>query len=192
MKNIAIQDYSREKLFNAVVYFVKNTKHCHTLKLYKLLNFLDFEHFRQTGMTVTGMSYQALDHGPVPCEFYSEMENKNSDLYQYISIDNIKDELTNKILVRDIRAKKNFDSEYFTKRELEIMERLAFFFYELKADGMEEFSHIKGLPWRKIYRNGEGLKNIIPYELALNSMAMVKDEPTIPAEELAFVKEAFS
>jgi len=72
------------------------------------------------------------------------------------------------------------------------MERLAFFFYELKADGMEEFSHIKGLPWRKIYRNGEGLKNIIPYELALNSMAMVKDEPTIPAEELAFVKEAFS
>jgi hypothetical protein len=38
--------HDREKLINAIVYFLGETNHCHTLKLFKLLNFSDFEHFR--------------------------------------------------------------------------------------------------------------------------------------------------
>ena len=52
----------REKLLNAIIYFLRETKHCHTLKLFKLLNFADFEHFRQKGRTITGLEYRA------PCE----------------------------------------------------------------------------------------------------------------------------
>ena len=45
----------REKLLNAIVFFVTRTKNCNTIKLFKLLNFLDFEHYRQTGESVTGL-----------------------------------------------------------------------------------------------------------------------------------------
>lgn len=46
----------REKLLAAMVYFCHKTKHCHTLKLFKLLNLLDFEHYRQTGRSVRGVT----------------------------------------------------------------------------------------------------------------------------------------
>jgi hypothetical protein len=44
----------REKLINAIICFLGATKHVHTLKLFKLLNFADFEHYRQTGRTIVG------------------------------------------------------------------------------------------------------------------------------------------
>ena len=50
----------REKLLNAMVFFCQKTKHCHTLKLFKLLNFLDFEHYRQAGRTVWFVVFIAL------------------------------------------------------------------------------------------------------------------------------------
>jgi hypothetical protein len=63
----------RDKLISAIIYFVRSTKHCHTLKIFKLLNFLDFEHFRQTGRTVTGLRYSAWPMGPVPDDFWHEI-----------------------------------------------------------------------------------------------------------------------
>ncbi|WP_423905919.1 hypothetical protein [Candidatus Spongiihabitans sp.] len=39
---------------NAIAYFSRNTKYCYTIKLFKLLYFLDFEHYRQTGSSVAG------------------------------------------------------------------------------------------------------------------------------------------
>ena len=49
--------HDRDKLINAIVFFAKNTKYCGKIKLIKLLYLLDFEHFRQTGRSVTGMDY---------------------------------------------------------------------------------------------------------------------------------------
>jgi len=43
-------DHDREKLLNAVVYFVKETKHCGVTKLVKLLYYLDFFHFKEAGV----------------------------------------------------------------------------------------------------------------------------------------------
>jgi hypothetical protein len=64
----------REKLLNAIIYFLRETKHCHTLKLFKLLNFSDFEHFRQTGRTIFGLDYRALPKGPVPTTLLDEIK----------------------------------------------------------------------------------------------------------------------
>jgi hypothetical protein len=50
--------HDREKLINAIVYFLGATKHAHTLKLFKLLNFSDFEHFRQTGRSIFNLEYR--------------------------------------------------------------------------------------------------------------------------------------
>ena len=72
--------HKREKLINAIIYFVRNTKHCHKLKLFKLLSFLDFEHYRQTGRSVTGLHYDAWPKGPVPSHLDEELEKPGSDL----------------------------------------------------------------------------------------------------------------
>ena len=45
--------HHREKLLNAIVYFANHTKSCGKTKLYKLLYYLDFTHFKETGIEGT-------------------------------------------------------------------------------------------------------------------------------------------
>jgi uncharacterized phage-associated protein len=175
----------REKLINAILYFLRETKHCHTLKLFKLLNFADFEHFRQTGRTIFGLQYHALPKGPVPTALWNEIKRGGSDdLGAAISIREVKDDITDELLRRDLKPRAQFDKKYFTPRELKIIERVADFFEELKADDMSEFSHLKRLPWRSVYQEGKGNGKPIPEDLALDSDALVNDAPTIDREEL--------
>jgi uncharacterized phage-associated protein len=68
-------EHSREKLINSIIYFLKNTKNCGKTKLFKLLYYLDFMHFRETGRSVTGLDYYAWDFGPVPKKLYDEINN---------------------------------------------------------------------------------------------------------------------
>ncbi len=90
-----IVDRQREKLLNAITYFVQNTKHCHTLKLFKLLFFLDFEHYRQTGRAVTGQKYVAWPQGPAPNALWHELQ-KGGDV-----------DLRKQILVAPIKSPSN-------------------------------------------------------------------------------------
>lgn len=184
--------YSREKLLNAIIYFVENTKYCHTLKLFKLLNFLDFEHFRQTGRSVTGQSYRAWPNGPAPNQLWHELEHPTGDLLDAVAVWKIKDDITDKTLLRVIKAKRKFDSKYFSKRELDILETLAFYFKESRADDMSELSHLPGLPWFIVYKRGEGKGKDIPYELALKCSPIIELMPTLDEEEYEYKKDALA
>src|SRR5215471_19535742 len=116
----------REKLVNAIVFFSQKTKHCHTLKLFKLLNLLDFEHFRQTGRTVTGLRYAAWENGPVPPALFREIkEGVEPDLAAAVTIREQRDEFSDKLLKRDIKPKAKFHPGVFTARERNIMNCLA-------------------------------------------------------------------
>jgi uncharacterized phage-associated protein len=188
-----IVDRGREKLINAIVYFVAHTKHCHTLKLFKLLNFLDFEHYRQTGRTVTGLTYVAWKQGPAPNDLWHELEKGGEpDLKKAVQIIRHKDDITDKLLRREIKPIAAFDKRIFTRRELAIMDRVAEFFEELKAEDMSEFSHKQGLPWREIFKKGDGEYHEIPEELALRSDPIVHDVPTIEDDELKYRRELLS
>ena len=180
----------REKLLNAIVYFVRETNHCHTLKLFKLLNFSDFEHFRQTGRTMFGLDYRALPRGPVPTALLKELERGgDKDLKAAIHLVEIRDDITDELKRRDLKPKVDFDKKFFSKRELRIMERVAEFFKELRGDDMSEFSHMKGLPWRSVYQGGKGTGHTIPPDLGLNADSIVHDAPTIEREEMEFRRE---
>jgi len=183
--------HRREKLLHAIAYFTRNTRHCHTLKLSKLLHFLDFEHYRQTGRPVTGLEYRALPKGPVPRELLPMIESESEQKKPVLEIRETFDELTEEIVKRDFKAKKKFDKTYFTPRELEIMERLALFFRDGSAEVMSAYSHDPKPPWKKIYGDGEGRNRVIPYALALQAERIVQDEPTIAAEELRMLDETF-
>jgi hypothetical protein len=190
----------REKLLSAIIYFVRSTKHCHTLKLFKLLNFLDFEHFRQTGRTVTGLHYSAWPMGPVPDELWHEFAaGGKPDLNSVITIIEDDGQPSRAALrtvddeeweggkkayrKRMLKPKRPFDRSIFTKRELLIMDRLSEFFKEFRADDMKEFSHMKRLPWKRVFGTGEGKGHPIPPELSLESQPIINEMPTIDEDE---------
>jgi uncharacterized phage-associated protein len=180
----------REKLLNAIIYFLGATNHCHTLKLFKLLNFADFEHFRQKGRTIFGLEYRAFPKGPVPTKLWEELKRGGDrDLRAAVDLFEVKDDITDELLRRDLKARIKFDKKYFTKREFKIIERVAEFFKELRAEDMSEFSHMKGLPWRKVYNEGKGKNQLIPEDLSLEAEHLVHDAPTIDREELEYRRE---
>lgn len=59
--------HDREKLINTIIYFAIHVKKCGKIKLFKLLYFLDFEHYKQTGRSVTGLDYYAWKMGLCAC-----------------------------------------------------------------------------------------------------------------------------
>jgi hypothetical protein len=176
--------HNREKLINAIIYFTKETKHCHTLKLFKLLNFLDFENYRQTGKSVTGLEYKAWPNGPAPSELWHEFLNPRPDLAQAVLVNLVRDDMTHEPKRREIKGRRPFDSKHFTKREREIMEKLAFFFRDARGDDMSEVSHARNLPWGKVYQRGRGNGRVIPYELALESAPVIPDMPSLDRQEI--------
>lgn len=183
----------REKLLNAIIFFVAKTKRCHTLKLFKLLNFLDFEHFRQTGFGVTGLDYKAWPMGPVPSALWHEINHGgDEDLRKAVSVVEIKDDLTGALARRVITARATFDKSYFSKRELQIMEALAEIFSEIEGNDMSQFSHYRNLPWRKVFKKGEGNRQSIPYELARTSDPIIGSLPTLSDEEYEYRKAVYS
>src|SRR3989344_7847794 len=78
--------HEREKLLNAIIYFAAHTLHCGKTKLFKLLCLLDFEHFRLTGRSVTGLKYYAWEKGPVPVALEDEWGEFKPDLDSAIQI----------------------------------------------------------------------------------------------------------
>jgi uncharacterized phage-associated protein len=181
--------HDREKLLNAIIYFLRETSHCHTLKLFKLLNFSDFEHFRQTGRTMFGLEYHALPKGPVPTKLLEEIRRGgDKDLRSAIALFEIKDEITDALLRRDLRPRAQFDKSWFTKRELKILHRIAEFFRDLRADDMSEFSHQNKKPWAEVYREGKGSGRVIAPELILDTEPLMHEVPTIDTEELEYRK----
>lgn len=160
---------NREKLFNAIIFFVQNTDYCHKLKLMKLLYYLDFIHFKQTGRSVTNLIYKAWNKGPVPTSLYYEIEPNNNpdDMGEFFLTEN--EDFTNgKGHCLNILPKKKFNSDVFSKRELKILEDVSYIFKEAKANDMTEASHFRNQPWHKtIEEKGEG--ETIDYELTLDN-----------------------
>src|SRR5262245_14607633 len=120
--------HDREKLINAIVYFLRETNHTHALKLFKLLNFADLEHFRQTGRTIFGLAYRAWPKGPAPTKIKTELKSGgDKDLKAAVALWEEKDDLTDELLRRVLKPKSQFNSTHFTKRELKILKRIAEF-----------------------------------------------------------------
>jgi len=165
MKSSILINHNREKLLNALVYFSKNTRSCGKTKLFKLLYFLDFIHFRETGKSVTGLNYYAWDKGPVPQDLFHELKQPDKDLKEAIALLKQSEDEDDKLC--RVIARKPFDPKYFTKREMRLMERLSFIFKDALAKDMVEITHLTGTPWDKTMRE-KGAGKRIDYSLAID------------------------
>ena|ERR1700752_64763 len=164
--------YEREKLINAVVYFAQKTKHCGLTKLFKLLYFLDFEHYKKTGRSVTGLQYFAWKMGPVPVALYDEINSPDPDMAERVSFKLKPTRYKNPFT--EVQPRTAFDPSHFTKREMKIMEKLASEYKNALADDLVEATHIETLPWHQVFNVERRRQKAIPYEYALR-----KDEQEI-------------
>jgi len=165
MKKTILTNHNREKLLNALVYFSKNTRSCGKTKLFKLLYFLDFIHFRETGKSVTGLNYYAWENGPVPQDLFFELEQPDADLKETVALLKQSGDEDDKLC--RVIAKKPFDPKFFSKRELKIMGNLAFVFQDALAKDMVEITHLAGTPWDKTIKE-KGHRKRIDYSLAVD------------------------
>lgn len=164
---VMIIEHDREKLIDAIIYFLKKTKHCGKTKLFKLLYYLDFMHFRETGKSVTNLDYNAWAYGPVPVQLFKEINERPKDIEENLSFQTQENFLNNTSFTV-ITPRRKFEKKYFTKRELRILESVAFIFKEAKAKDMTEAAHLPNQPWDKTIRD-KGKKEKIDYLLALDN-----------------------
>lgn len=166
---------ARQKLINAIVFFASNTQYCGKIKLFKLLYLMDFEHFSQIGKSVTGFEYQAWKFGPVPTALMEEWEELSPDLAQAVHI--VPEKIINYArLTVKVNAGIEFNDEYFTPRQLNIMQALAVKYGGEYSEKMIDVTHQQNGAWDKVWKNGQGAQKPIPYALSLADDAANRDE----------------
>lgn len=180
-----IKSHEREKLINAAVFFAQNTKYCGKIKLIKLLYLLDFEHFRQTGHSVTGMEYRALKMGPVPMPLFEEWDALQPDFAEAVDIVPVKviDHTREQVV-----PKRAFDDSHFSRRELQIMDVLATKFRDEYCKPLINFTHTEIGPWAKIWDDGRGNLERIPYALAIADNDPNRDVVLEAANDYQYLK----
>ena len=107
--------YQQEKIENAICYFAgeyqkRVRRPLSQTFLYKLLAFLEFKGLEETGKPVLGLTYCAMQWGPVPLEIYNKRENYETKLFAFISKG--EDRI-------DIIARGKPDFDYFSEYEKE-------------------------------------------------------------------------
>ncbi len=185
--------HQREKFIQAIIFFSLKTKYCGKTKLFKLLYLLDFEHFRQTGRSVTGMDYYAWEMGPVPVALAEEWDNFKPYLQNnvFIKYQEINSE-TGKLTRQTVMAKVDFDETFFTKRELRLMTEIADRYHAHYASDMIEVTHAENGAWEKIWNNGKGYNQRIDYRLVVENTEEEQYVMTAAKEYTALLEQVGS
>ena len=158
--------HEREKLINAIIFFAKETHFLGKTKLFKLLYFLDFEHFKETGRSVTDLDYYAWKMGPVPVALHEEVDMPEPDMAEKLQFE---EKPVKHGTMLTIKPLAKFEPSYFSKRELRIMEQLAEEFKDMLAEDMIEATRLENLPWHKVYVDEGKKQQLIPYRYALHN-----------------------
>ena len=158
-------EHSREKRLNLIGYFAKHTRNCGKTKLFKLLFYADFRHFQETGRPITGLFYSVWPKGPVPVELFEELKSPEEDFRTTFAV--AKFDESERLNIVPKRTFK-FQAEYFSPRELRIVEDVAFTFKNATAKQMVLATHFPNDPWERA-KSQFGMWKPIPYEFSFSS-----------------------
>lgn len=164
----------RNKLLNAVLFFAKNTKRPNLTKILKLLYFLDFTHFKQTGYPSIGLEYYTWEWGPVPKNFWMEVKDGiipddfEGKFTIFIDIDRGDPLEGRKELLFKSIAKP--DLTVFSPREIKTLKHLVDVYRDTPAYLMSEVTHLHNQPWDTTKKT-KGLNNPIDYLLCIDEEA---------------------
>jgi len=145
-----------------VIFFANNTLKIGKKKLFKLMYFADFLHFRQTGKSLSGYEYKAWARGPVPTGFNKDLIVHKTTLNKYFVTK--KEYYNNSMWRLDIVPQKEFNPDLFTERELKILKNVSKYFSNFTGKEIEKFSY-KTIP----FIEGKRKRDFIDYNDVLEN-----------------------
>lgn len=160
----------REKIIEAVIFFSKRVKYPTKVKIYKLLFFLDFLHFKKKGIPCLGLTYEAWKFGPVPPYVSREVSSPKIDFSSAIKI--VEGARSDGEAMFTFVPRREYRTECFSPREIEIMENLVYIYKDIPPSMLSEISHLKGQPWDTTLKT-QGLNSRIDYLLAIDKDAEI-------------------
>lgn len=124
-------------------------------KLNKLLFYSDFCNYKTTGTSMTGITYRAAPHGPVPTDydklFIKFCDDKKIDIDQIL--------FNNGNFGEVIISKEKFKHELFSEVELDILQNIVKRFKGLTTKEVEDISHTE-----RGWIENEKHRNLISYQ----------------------------
>jgi putative zinc finger/helix-turn-helix YgiT family protein len=125
------------KVNNLVLYFAEKVKPFKT-KMNKLLFYADFLHFKQTGFSITGLRYQAIQKGPVPKNYDWIFDNCMEKKFVKIKLHDYGNYMGEQLLPT---GEKIFEEELFTSSELKAIEVIVASFKKATINEIVNKSH---------------------------------------------------
>lgn len=148
------------KLAEMIVFFTEKLQPFKT-KLNKLLFYADFMNFANSGYSISGVQYKAINMGPVPNNFNSIFEYYcNRDAFDIQSTSYPNGAIGEKFLPN---KNKKFDPSIFSEAEICILESVANRFQNTSTSEIIEISHAE-----KAWKENEKEKRIIDYKYAFD------------------------
>jgi putative zinc finger/helix-turn-helix YgiT family protein len=145
-----------DKVFQSIIFFCEGG--AVKTKLNKLLFYLDFKHFKDYALSITGLRYVHLEYGPVPDNYehyYATLLNDENAI-------RIEEEFNGYDLMDLFYPNKTPDLSIFNESEIKTLMMVKDFFKTYNATAIKNFSHEE-----KGYKETPD-RQIIPYSYADN------------------------
>jgi uncharacterized phage-associated protein len=190
MQNLTAKGINVERVIEAMVFFSSKVKYPSKTMLFKLLAELDFRHFRETGLPVTNLEYNAWKYGPVAPDLF-EAISKESNLEtereiiltgqfgEALSCENIEREkdFDNKSTMYLFRSKRKANLKKFTPRQQRILKEVVEIYKNATPDQASKGSHETDRPWaRAIKKSGRENVPIDYLDLVDTKTPVTKEE----------------
>lgn len=124
-----------DKAAHTVLFFAQRLQPRKT-RLNKLLYFSDFQHFSSHGNGLTGLSYRAIQHGPVPARFQTLFDVLAQEGYVAIAREPLPQGEGERFV-----PLLSFNPELFSPAELATLEAVAELYGDLSGSEIVEISH---------------------------------------------------
>ena len=124
---------SLSRLKNLMLYLLEHTNDVWCTKMNKLLFYIDFFAYRENGMAISGLSYKAIDFGPVPDRWdvvYSEFDEIHQELRSA-------GDFIGSVLSATVKA----DMTLFSEAEIKVIEQVCSRFNGLSSRELSRLSH---------------------------------------------------
>ncbi len=146
-----MENYDVKKIANALIFFIdSDVKNLGITKLMKLFFYADKYHLEAYGKPIFNHTYQKLPKGPVPTWLYGiirtsvsgqadyDFESEVDVFNHYIDAQEIQDGHYKQII---FSKKQEFDSKFFSKSQLKILQKVVDEFKFITANSISEKSH---------------------------------------------------
>lgn len=151
---------STARLRSLLVYVLGKMGDTFQTKMNKVLFYIDFLSYRERGMAISGLAYQAIEFGPVPQRWDRVYSGFDEVVPQSKMV--MDQECT--VLTTDVKA----DTSLFSKEELEIIDAVCKKLAGVSAKKIVEMSHRESA-WKKYYNPSQS--TLIPFEEAFSLVA---------------------